>query len=98
ERESHSGVRIEAGESDAAGRLGAGERHFLGALDARLPRRAERAVELAVRRFAAEPRERLAGFLRAPVELLHPLVAEAEGRRELQLAALDGNGGREVGP
>jgi len=90
QRQTHSRVGIAARERDTARRLGAGEHDLLWALDAGLTGRADRAVELAEGSFAAQPRERLARFLRAAVQLLNPLFAESEGRGKIQPAALGG--------
>src|SRR6267142_1756608 len=96
QREPDSGVGV-ATQGEAAGRFGAGQGHFLRALYAFRARRADRAVELPSGRLAAQPRERLARLLRAAIELLHPLVAEAERRREVEPAALGRSGRGQVG-
>src|SRR5207253_886038 len=97
QRQPHAGVRVAARERQAARGLRARQGDLLRALYAGLARRAHGAVELAERRFIAEPRERLAGFLRAAVELLHPRVAEAERRRKLEAPAVGRRRCRQLG-
>src|SRR5205807_6188788 len=60
--------------------------------------RAERAVELPVGRLHPQARERVAGFARAPVELLHPLLAEPERGGKVEHAALRRRQAGELGP
>src|SRR5438477_779069 len=97
ERKAHSGVRVAAGERQAARQIRAGEHHVLrmdvGALDGR---RAERAVELAGGGLRAKPGERLARFAAAAIELLHPRLAESEWRRKVERATVAGGGRGDV--
>src|SRR3954471_18650743 len=47
---------------------------------------------------AAQARQRFARFLRAAIQLLHPLLAEAEGRRVVDPPALERRRSGDVGP
>src|SRR5207237_9215176 len=96
QRQAYSRVGIAARERDAARRLRAGEHHRLWTLDAGLARRTDRAVELPEGSLAAQSRQRLACFLRAAVQLLHPLFAESEGRGKIQPAAVGRGRRREL--
>ena len=98
ERQTDSAVRVAARERDRARRFRLADGDFLRRLLARGARRADGSVELAGRRFAAQPRERLAGLASAAIELRHPLLAEAKRRRELERAAPLGSGSGELRP